>query len=155
MLFSIVMITAIVLAASFGLHIQPIDPLYKLSEDVAAGALYVCPAASSVWDSTAAGLRPFVRYITMAFFFATMLLVFSWCWALYQNLLKDKFEDKAFKNSWMMTKVVFWIAMVVLILVWTPNNYRKVHVQGADGTYVLCEANTPGALPVKAQAVKR
>ncbi len=155
MLFSVIMITAIILAASFGLHIQPIDPLYKLSEEVAANALYVCPAASSVWDSVAIGLRPFIRYINMAFFFAAMLLVFSWSWALYQNLLKDKFEKKSFDNSWAMTKAIFWIAIVVLILIWTPNNYRKVHVAGAPGAYVMCEANTPGALPVKADAVKR
>jgi hypothetical protein len=155
MLFAIIMITAIILAASFGLHIQPIEPLYQLGADVSVNALYVCPAANSVWDSTAAGLRPFLRYISMAFFFAAMLLVFSWGWALYQNLLKDKFEQKAFDNSWMMTKAIFWVAIVVMILIWTPNYYRSVRVAGADGTYVLCEENTPGALPVKAGAVKR
>ncbi|MDR0726614.1 MAG: hypothetical protein LBF37_00960 [Rickettsiales bacterium] len=155
MLFAVIMITAIILAASFGLHIQPIEPLYKLSNEVAANALYVCPAANSIWDSVSQGLRPFIRYINMAFFFAVMLLIFSWGWALYQNLLKDKFEKKSFDNSWAMTKVIFWIGIIVLILVVTPNGYRKVHVAGATGTYVLCEANTPGALPVKADAVKR
>jgi hypothetical protein len=150
------MITSIILAASFDLQIMPpADPGYRLGEDVAAAALYVCPAADSVWDSIASGLRPFVRYLNMGFFFALMLLLFGWGWALYQNLLEDKFKQDAFKNSWAFTKVIFWAAVVMLLLVWTPNNYRTVHVGGAPENYVLCEADTPGALPVRAAGVKR
>jgi hypothetical protein len=126
-----------------------------LTPDVAANALYVCPAASSVWDSVAMGLRPFINQLTMILFAAIILVFFGWCWALYQNLLKDKFEQKAFDNVWVFTKVLFWIAVVVTILIWTPNHYKSVHVNGAPGNYVLCEANQPGALAVKASAVKR
>jgi hypothetical protein len=149
------MTTAIILAASFGLHVMPTEPIYKLSEEVAASALYVCPAASSVWDSVAAGLRPFIRYISMAFFFAVMLLLFGWMWALYQNLLKDEFKKDLFNNPWAFAKVIFWAAVIILLLVWTPNNYRKVQIRGAPGNYVLCESNTPGALAVRAEGVKR
>lgn len=155
MLLSIVLLTAIILAASFGLHIMPIDPIYNLAPDVAENALYVCPTVSSTWDSIAMKLHPFSHYISMAFFFVIMLLLFSWGWALYQNLLKDAFKEDAFKKSWAFTKVVFWLAMVVLLLLWTPNHYKSVRITGAPGNWILCENNTPGAIPVLADAVKR
>ncbi|HOY47593.1 MAG: hypothetical protein JW985_02650 [Alphaproteobacteria bacterium] len=155
MLFSVVLITAIILASSFGLHIMPIDSIYKLSTDVAANALYVCPVADNTWDSISHALRPGVFYINMFFFFALMLLVFSWGWALYQNLLKDSFKQDAFKNVWGFTKMLFWSAVIITILVLTPNHYKSVHVQGAKGEWILCESNSPGAIPVRANAVKR
>lgn len=155
MLFSIILITAIILASSFGLHIMPTEPIYKLTPDVTATALYVCPAASGAFDSIAAGLRPFLGYINMAFFGFAMMILFGWGWALYQNLLKDKFEQNAFNKSWALTKALFWVIVVINILVMTPNYYRTVHVVGAPGNYIMCEENTPGALPVLAGAVKR
>lgn len=155
MLFSIVLITAIILASSFGLHIMPIDPIYNLAAADAAGALYVCPAASGFWDAVSAGLRPATLYINMFFFFAVMLLAFAWSWSLYQNLLKDKFEQGAFKTPWYWTKVVFWLGVIIMLLVWTPNHFRGVHITGVEGNWVLCENNTPGSLPVRASAVKR
>lgn len=155
MLFSVILIAAIILAASFGLHIMPIEPLYNLAPDVAGGALYVCPAASATWDAVAQGIRPYLNYINMFFFFAIMLLLFGWGWSLYQNLLKDKFEQNAFKNVWGFTKALFWGVVVVALLATTPNYFRTVSIVGAPGKYVLCESNTPGALPVKASAVKR
>ena len=155
MLFSIVLLTAIILASSFGLHIMPIEPIYNMSSDMTAQALYVCPVASPFFDSFSAGIRPFIRQINMFFFFTVMLLVFGWGWSLYQNLLKDKFEQGAFKNPWFFTKAIFWMAVVILLLVWTPNSYRSVTVVGGEGTWVLCEENTPGALPVMAGSVKR
>ena len=154
MLFTTIAMTAIVLVASFGLQLGDIAPVYQLSQAQAAGALYVCPAADSVFDSVATGLRYGTRYITMFFFFTLMLLVSSWAWALYQNLLKDKFEDGAFKNVWEFTKIWFWAAVIALLLVQTPNFYRRVTVDGVPGDYVLCESNTPGGVPVPASRVK-
>ncbi|MDR1360983.1 MAG: hypothetical protein LBJ18_01585 [Rickettsiales bacterium] len=154
-LFSIVFIAAIIMAASFGLHIQSLDPLYNLPPDVAANALYVCPAANPAFDNVSKGLLPFLNQINMVFFFALILLVFAWCWALYQNLLKDEFKADKFKQPWWWTKAIFWVFAIVLILVWTPNNYRNVHIVGAEGNWILCDDNTPGALPVKASSVKR
>jgi hypothetical protein len=155
MLFAIVLTTAIILASSFGLHVMPIDPIYKLSQDVAAGALFVCPSESSTWDSIARAIRPGILYINIMFFFALMMLVFNWGWALYQNLLKDSFKQDAFKNVWGFTKVLFWAMVIVSILNWTPNHYKSVHIDGAKGEWVLCEENTPGAKPVRAEFVRR
>ena len=153
MLLTIVMITAIVLASSFGLQIVPPTsvPVPAGAEDV---ALYVCPAMSQTWATIAESLRPHVRYIVMAFFFVIMLLLFSWGWALYQNLLEDKFKPDAYKKPWAVTKVTFWAGMVVLLLVMTPNYYRTVQITGAPGSWVLCTPNTDGAIPVLARAVK-
>jgi len=155
MLFAVVLITAIILASSFGLHVMPINPLYNLTQDVAANALYVCPVESSSWDSIARALRPMIMYVNIIFFFSLMLLLFSWGWALYQNLLKDSFKQDAFKGPWAFTKLLFWASILFYILVWTPNHYKNVHVQGAKGEWVLCEQNSTGAVPVLAKAVKR
>lgn len=155
MLFAIVLMTAIILASSFGLHVMSIDPIYSLSKEVAGSALYVCPTTSSSWDSIARTIRPGMFYINIIFFFALMLLMFNWGWALYQNLLKDAFKEAAFKNVWGFTKVLFWAMIIVTILNWTPNHFKNVHVQGVKGEWILCEENTPGAMPVKSEAVKR
>ena len=155
MLFTIVLMAAIILAASFGLHIMPTESLFNLSPETAASTLYLCPAADSVWDSIAAGLRGGLRYINMFFFFSAFLLVFGWMWALYQNLLKDKFEKKAFDNTWGFTKAWFWAIIIVAVLVATPNRFRSVSVAGSDERWVLCEENNPGAVTFPANAVKR
>ncbi|MDL2295904.1 hypothetical protein LJC18_03810 [Lachnospiraceae bacterium OttesenSCG-928-E19] len=155
MLFSIILMAAIILAASFGLHVMPIEPLYTLSPEQAANALYVCPAESQIWDSVSMAIRPYVRYINMFFFFLIMILLFFWGWSLYQNLLKDKFEQNAFKGPWAFTKFIFWAAVTVILLVMTPNYFRTVTVAGTDTPWVLCEANSPNALPVIESAVKR
>ncbi|MDR2413276.1 MAG: hypothetical protein LBD50_03655 [Rickettsiales bacterium] len=155
MLFSIIAITAIILASSFGLHIMPLEPIHRLPDDILPRALYVCPAASSVWDPVAMSLQPYIRYINMFFFFVIMLLMFGWGWALYQNLLKDSFKQDVFKNPWAFTKIVFWLAVAAMLLVWTPNSYKGVRINGAEGKWILCEENSPGALPVLSNAVKR
>lgn len=155
MLFTIILMTAIILASSFGLHIMPIESIYKLSEDVATNALYVCPIASQTWDPIAAGLRPYLFNINLIFFFGIVLLLFGWGWGLYQNLLNDSFKADKFKNPWFFTKFLFWVTLIITILIWTPNHYRTVHIQGATGDWVMCESNSPGAIPVRASAVKQ
>lgn len=152
MLFAIVMLTAIVLMVSFDLQFGATSAV-AISESAAAGALYVCPAASPTWDSIAHGIVPLVRPITMGFFFSAMILAFVWGWALYQNLLKDSFKRESFKNPWAFTKVWFWAGVVVLLISFTPNYYRTVHITGVHSAYVLCENTTPGARAVHADAV--
>lgn len=153
MLFSIVLLTAIVLASSFGLQIMPMDPV-ALPAGADGMALFVCPADGTTWNMAATAMRPMVRIISMAFFFGVMMLLFSWGWALYQNLLKDSFKDDAFKKPWALTKFIFWAGMIVMLLVATPNHYRLVDIAGADGQWVLCDETTPGAIPVWANNVK-
>lgn len=152
MLFAIVMLAAIVLISSFGLQFAATTPV-SVPENMAGSVLYVCPMASSTWDSVAKSLEPFVRPITIGFFFAAMLLMFSWGWALYQNLLKDSFKRESFKNPWAFTKMWFWAGIIILLAVATPNHFRAVHITGVSDQYVLCDNDTPGARAVRADAV--
>ncbi|MDE6250730.1 MAG: hypothetical protein K2M34_03800 [Alphaproteobacteria bacterium] len=155
MIFAIIMLTAIVLIVSFDLQLSPTAPI-PLPEGVDTGnILYVCPAASSTWDSIANAMRGLIRPITIGFFFAGMVLLFVWAWALYQNLLKDKFDKSAFTNPWGFTKFLFWAIVVVTLAAATPNHFKSVHITGLSDNYVLCENNTPGARAVWSENVTR
>ena len=153
MLLTIVLIAAIVLASSFGLQIMPLTPV-TIPAGAADAALYVCPAASQTFATIADGIRPYTHYIIMIFFFIILLLMFSWGWALYHNLLEDKFKADAYKKPWAVTKVTFWAGMIVILLTATPNHFRTVQITGAPGHWVLCMPNDTGAIPVLANAVK-
>lgn len=152
MLFAIVSLVSIVVVVSFGLQLAP-NAAIMLSPESAVNALYICPTTSMFWDGFAKALIPFHRYLIMGLFFVSMLLLFSWGWALYQNLLSDSFKRDSFKNPWQMTKFTFWVSVIILLFVMTPNYYRTVKVDGLNGEYVLCESNTPGARAVRADAV--
>jgi len=117
--------------------------------------LYVCPASAPAWESAARAVRPFMYYITMGFFFAAIVLMFSWGWALYQNLVADKFKRETYAKPWMFTKMLFWAGVIIVIMAATPNHFKTVHITGADGDWVLCENTTPGARAVRADAVHR
>ena len=84
-----------------------------------------------------------------------MILFFSWGWALYQNLLKDEFKRDSFKNPWAMTKIAFWAGVIVLLVLMTPNHFRKVRYGARPEAYVLCESDTPGAHAGLAEKVSR
>lgn len=152
MLFAIVMLTAIVLITSFDLQFGASTPV-AVPESMAANVLYVCPVASGTWDAVARALMPFTRSITIGFLFAAMILMFSWGWALYQNLLKDSFKRESFKNPWAFTKMWFWAGVIILMMALTPNHFREVHLTGSTSSYILCDNNTPGARAVRASAV--
>ena len=153
MIFAIIALTTIVIVSSFGIQLLPVAPV-QVPASAIGHELYVCPAADLTWDAIAIALRPTMRYLTLAFFFATMILLFNWGWAMYQNLLADKFDQKKFSNPWKFTKFVFWVAVVVAIVAATPNHFKTVHIRGAEGNWVLCERDTPGAAAVRANAVK-
>ena len=155
---SIMLVITIVIAASFGLSVGealnlPRAPIYDLPDSVATNALYVCPTANSVLDEISQVLVPAQRYMVIAFFFFLMLIFAFYAFALYQNLLADKYEAKQYKNAWFLAKTLFWATVVATILLRTPNNFRTVQLQGADGHFVLCESSVPGARPVRADAV--
>ena len=82
-----------------------------------------------------------------------LVLTFSWGWALYQNLLKDKFSADAYKNPWALTKAVFWMAVAFFILFQTPNYFRRVEVRGHGDNWVLCENTSAGARAVNPRAL--
>lgn len=152
MMFAVMMIAVIILMASFDLSFAPNVPL-KLSESVSPNALFVCPATDSFWTQLSDGFQILKKPALITFLFSIMLLIVVWSWALYQNLLKDKFNRDAFKKPWEYTKLCFWAGMIVLLLLYTPNHFRTVHITGVQGNWVLCENNTPGARPVRASAV--
>jgi len=152
LLYSIVALAAIVIVASFNMQLG--DPVASnIPESMIGHALYVCPSADSTWTTIAESLRPFANYIIAGFFFGLVLLLFGWGWQLYQNMLDDKFKRESFKNIWTFTKWGFWAIIVVMLILVTPNNFRRVNISGAGDQWVLCDANTPGARAVKADAV--
>ena len=144
MMLTLMVITTIVLMTVFNIELAPTEQI-ALSEAAEAGALYVCPAASPFWDGLANGLNMLKKPLIIAFYFALALLVSVWLWALYQNLLKDKFIRDAYKTPWAYTKMLFWAVVIVCLVLYTPNHFRTVKVKGTNTNWVLCESNTPGA----------
>ena len=152
MLFAIIFLTVIILMASFDFSLDGSPPI-QLPADIRGRALFICPAASSFWDSIASGFSFFARYILIGFFFATIVLAFMWGWAMYQNLLKESFNKDAFSKPWGFTKLLFWAGIIMLIIFNTPNRYRAVTMTGHTGDYVLCENTSPGAEIVRSDLV--
>lgn len=153
MIFAIVMISAIIIMATSGLHMGDITPLV-VSPDMQAKALFVCPAADSTWDGIAQAMRPMNRFLIMAFFGVVVVLAAVWGWQLYINLVKDKFERASFTKVWQITKWFFWASVIVFILSTNPNHYRGVRLDNNDQAWVLCENNTPGRRAVRADMVR-
>lgn len=154
LLFAVSVFAIIILAVSFNMNLGGNAPV-KLQAGVNPdNVLYVCPAIDSVWKQISDSLHFLGRYAAVFFCFAGIVLFFSWGWALYQNLLKDKFVDEAYKNPWGLTKAVFWIVIIFTILSMTPNHYRNVEVRGHGDNWVLCENNSDGARAVPYKAVR-
>lgn len=149
------LLAVIVLAASFGFDFGGADAVRLRAGINPGNVLYVCPVNDSVWTSVAEAFSSVSRYIYIAFIFALIVLIFSWGWALYQNLLKDKFSADAYKNPWEFTKMLFWAAVLLTLITVTPNHFRTVHVRvnGHTTDWVLCENNSPGARAVNERAV--
>lgn len=154
MLFAIILLTIIVLMASFDFSLDGSPPI-QLPPDISGRALFVCPATGGFWDAIAAGFSFFARYVLIGFFFAAIILAFMWGWALYQNLLKDSFNKDAFSKPWGFTKLLFWAGVILMLIFNTPNRYRAVEVTGKSGDYVLCENTSPGAIAVRSDLVHR
>lgn len=152
MMSAIILLTIIILMASFDFSLDGSAPI-PVPESMRGVALFICPASSGFWDSMASGFAPFTRYIVMGFFFAAIVLTFMWGWALYQNLLKDSFNKDSFSKPWSFTKILFWVGMVVILILNTPNRYRHVTVSGHVGDWVLCENTSVGAHAVNADLV--
>ena len=147
------MLTAIIIVSAFGLQLDPVDVSSQIPDAVAANILYICPAASSTWDPVAAGFSQFSKFFKILLAASLIILTFSWGWALYQNLLKDKFDGDKYKQPWGLTKVLFWGTVIILMLMMTPNHFRTVHVNGVNKDYILCEAGEENARPVRADIV--
>lgn len=154
LLFVVVVFAMIVLAASFDMNLGG-DSVVRLKAGINPDTiLYVCPIKSGNWDIFANAFSFWEKYVYMFFIFAAIVLSFSWGWALYQNLLKDKFSADAYKNPWGLTKIFFWAGVICTVLAVTPNHFRTVHVRGDNRNWVLCENFSEGARPVRAQGVE-
>ena len=148
LLFAVSVFTIIIVAASFHLNLGG-DSTVTLQPGVNPDSvLYVCPAQSSTWSQVSQGLRLLADLAPLFFSFVGIVLLFSWGWALYQNLLKDKFVEDAYKNPWGLTKVLFWMVIIFTILYVTPNHFRQVDIRGNNENWVLCESNSDDARAV-------
>lgn len=153
MTFAVIVLAAIVIATAFGLSFSGTDVVVSVPPELAGQELYVCPAESETWTSIAQGFAPVRQFFVMGFFFAVLILLFSWGWALYQNLLKDEFKKDAYTKPWGMTKMLFWATVLLLLLNLTPNYFRSVKVNGLPGDWVVCENTDTDAKVVPASSV--
>ena len=155
LLFSIALLAIIIIAASFDMNLGGNAPVTLRAGVNPDNVLYVCPVTSIGWDSASAMMKFASRYIYMMFSFFFIVLLFSWGWALYQNLLKDKFSADAYKNPWALTKMFFWAVVVCVVVAMTPNYFRTVQIRvgGQKTDMVLCENNSTCARAVSAAAV--
>lgn len=149
----IMFMVTIILLVAFDIQLIP-SPDVAISAKNAPFALYVCPVNDSTWTPIAETFSIFKQIFVIGLFFGIMMIVAMWLWALYQNLLKDKFDKKSFTNPWTITKAFFWITVGIYILLQTPNHFRTVHLPNGHGDRVLCERNTPGAQAVRSNVVK-
>lgn len=153
MVTAICLLTAIIIVSSFELQLDPVDVSTQIPDAVAANILYVCPVTSTIWDPISAGFTQFAKFFKVLLAACVMILSFSWGWALYQNLLKDKFDGDKYKQPWGLTKILFWAVVIIFMLMMTPNYFRTVHVNGINKDFVLCEVGDEGAKPVRADIV--
>ncbi len=148
----IIMITAIVLMTAFDINILP-NAGTKVSESALPNILFVCPAENSTWKSLSDALIIFKRPLIIGFSFGVLILLSVWAWALYQNLLKDKFIRDAFKTPWGFTKMLFWATVIVVMFMNGPNSFQTVRVTNRPGEWILCERTSNGAIPVHASSI--
>ena len=154
LLLTVSLLAIIILAASFNMNFGGNAPVHLRAGINPDNVLYVCPATSDGWNQFSTGLHAVGQYAHLLFAFIILVLMFSWGWALYQNLLKDKFSADVYKNPWNLTKVVFWGVVIITVLYMTPNYYRRVNVRGSHTDWVLCENTSEGARAVNYKAVQ-
>jgi len=147
LLFSVCALAMIVLASVFKLDLLKSKQTLQSTKNI-ANHLFVCPMANSTWDSISDMLSKGKEYMYMAVAFVVIVLLFAWGWALYQNLLKDKFSADVYKNPWEITKIVFWAAVICFVLVKTPNYFRP-HVRINSTNWVLCDNTSENARAVR------
>ena len=128
LLIAVALFAIIILATSFHMNLGDRPPLDLPQGVNPADVLYVCPVTNETWQGISSTLHLLDRYASVFFAFIGIVLSFSWGWAIYQNLLKDKFSEDAYKNPWALTKGFFWLIVIFTLLMATPNYYREVRV---------------------------
>ncbi len=148
LLFSVYALAMIILASVFKFNLFNQNPDKLSNSQNVANHLFVCPVTSNTWDSISEILSKGEEYLVMAAAFVVIVLMFSWGWALYQNLLKDKFSADVYKKPWDITKIAFWVVVAGYILVMTPNHFRtKIHVNNTE--WVFCDNTAENARAVR------
>ena len=155
LLFAVSMFALIILAVVFDLNFGGNPPLQLRPGVNPDDVLYICPVTEDSWSHFAEALSFGRKYITMFFVFALIILSFSWGWALYQNLLKDKFSADVYKNPWELTKMFFWACVIISVLAMTPNYFRTVSytANGQTSKWILCENTSDGARAVNPKSI--
>lgn len=153
MVMAICLLTAIIIVSSFGLQLDPVDISAQIPDSASANILYVCPVKSQLWDPIAEGLGQLSKVFKILLAACLMILSFSWGWAFYQNLLKDKFDGDKYKQPWELTKLLFWAVVIIVMLLMTPNYFRTVHISGSNKDFVLCEVGEKDAHAIPASRI--
>ena len=153
LLFAVAVFAIVILAASFHMNYGEHAAVHLRDGVNPDNVLYVCEITQDAWTNLSESLHFMRRYAAVFFSFIGIILVFSWGWAFYQNLLKDKFSEDVYKNPWGITKVIFWMIVIVSILFVTPNHFRRVEIRGHGDNWVLCESTSDGARAVNYRAV--
>jgi hypothetical protein len=145
---------AIIIMATNNFQLSRVNPMV-LPDSVAGNALFVCPAADTAFDKVAAQIAGFRKPLSIIFMFMVLLWAAITGWAVYQSMLVDKFKQENFTTPIFLGKFLLFAFVFAMIFMHGPNYYRAVEVAGADGKWVLCENNSPGAKAVRAEAVRR
>ncbi len=153
LLFTVSLLAIIIVAASFDMNLGGNAPIRLPAGVNPDSVLYVCPIGDGAWVQFSSALHMVGRYVSLFFAFMVIILVFSWGWGLYQNLLKDKFSADAYKNPWSLTKIVFWMAVIFFVLFKTPDYFRSVEVRGHGTNWTLCENTSAGARAIRPKNV--
>lgn len=148
----VLMAIAIIVMSIHNFQLVPGTPI-ELADSVAGNALFVCPAADIEMDNTAANLTRFRTPLLVIFSIFFMLWIAILGWMIYTALLKDKFEKKPFELPIFLGKFLLFIFILVLIMMKSPNHFRVVRIKGSPDNWVMCENNSPGAKPVRKDAV--
>jgi len=161
LLFSVVAIITIIILSSFStgpgewMGIPPADhsALFERHNIDPGAVLYVCPAESTLWDDLSNAFLEFRTQILMIWAGLLLFLVTAFGWAFYQNLIKNKFEEGTYVFAITFARGLFWITVIMVLLIFTPNHFKSVGVVGSDTRFVLCQSTTPDSRPVRADAV--
>lgn len=143
---------AIVVVATNGWQLSPGKPVV-IPDSALGQALFVCPAASKVFDGLAAEYAKIAPSVRIAFWVIFMLWAAIVGWVIYNSMLNDKFERKNFDLPIFLGKMLIFLFVIGTILLRTPNHFRAVYVRNTTGDFVLCERDTPGARAVRASAL--
>ncbi len=158
LLYSVYALAVVILMTVFHLSLpEPENSVVQSVKNVdITNRLFVCPMSNETWDLISGLLESAKTYIYMGGTFIVIVLLFSWGWALYQNLLKDKFSADVYKTPWLITKITFWIIVICFVLLMTPNYFRTkvpVRSKGQLTDWVLCEQNSEHAQSIKIKKI--